>query len=79
MKKHKVKGIIIDEQIDDLKDTLGENAYEELQAGLSKNIADAIDEEILTKVTGMNKEAREKNLKRKEKIDKLLDEDSEEG
>ena len=29
MKRYKVKGVSIDEQIDNLKDTLGENAYED--------------------------------------------------
>jgi len=76
MKKN--KGISIDEQIDDLKDKLGVDAYGELQAGLSKDISDAIDEQILTELTGMDKEAREKHIKRNEKIDILLDETEEE-
>lgn len=78
MKNNKVKCISIDEQIDDLKDKLGFDAYDELEADLSKNISDAIDEQILTELTGMDKEAREKHFKRKEKIDILLDDKEEE-
>lgn len=58
-----------------LKSQMGNDIYGELEQKLVKELSDSIDEQILTEITGMNKEQRKKYFERMEKIDKLLNEE----